>query len=186
MTRRGSLNNEPSRCSPEFRSACDSHITRQRSRSGIARAAVDVFIELRRAQDTCVWIPSAWLSAHSLNRHSLGPKGRLRAGRAWVLDECDHAWERASRHGALHRQTEGGFSLWPAPIQPRGVSRAVESVVEARWHPPRTWRDIHSIDFRRKRHCRAQSCDRSHPTCATKPRLASSGLPTPSFLFDLP
>lgn len=63
---------------------------------GIARAAIDSFVAL--AANKTPAFGSIGLADRPYAQHALArAESRVRAGRAWLLDECDQAWERAQR-----------------------------------------------------------------------------------------
>lgn len=149
---------------------------------GIARAAVDVFIELAAHKTPA--FGSVSLAERPFAQQALArAESRLRAGRAWVLDECDHAWERASRHEPFTDKQKAVFLMACADTT-AGCVEAVESVVEAAG----TTANMagHPLDRLR----RNATVVRSHVTVAPHLRDEAAarllGITTPSFLFDLP
>lgn len=149
---------------------------------GIARAAVDAFIDL--ASNKTPAFGSLGLAERPFAQHALArAEARVRAGRAWVLDECDQAWERARCHEPFTEEQKALFIMACADTT-AGCVEAVEAVVEAAG----TTANMagHPLDRLR----RNATVVRSHVTVAPHLRDEAAarllGIDTPSFLFDLP
>lgn len=149
---------------------------------GIARAAIDAFVDLAVSKTPA--FGSTRLAERPFAHRALArAESRVRAGRAWVLDECDKAWDLASRREPFSDEHKAVF-LMACSDTTAGCVEAVEAVVEAAG----TTANMagHPLDRLR----RNATVVRSHVTVAPHLRDEAAarllGVATPSFLFDLP
>ncbi len=149
---------------------------------GITRAAIDVFIEL--AANKTPAFGSVGLAERPFAQAALArAESRVRAGRAWVLDECDQVWDLATRQEPFSEHQKALF-LMACSDTTAGCVDAVEAVVEAAG----TTANMvgHPLDRLR----RNATVVRSHVSVAPHLRDEAAarlmGVTTPSFLFDLP
>jgi alkylation response protein AidB-like acyl-CoA dehydrogenase len=149
---------------------------------GIARAAIDAFVDLA-AGKTPAFGTTRLCDRPYAHQALARAEARLRAGRAWVLEVCDEAWDTAEAHRPFTDRQKALF-LMACSDTTAGCVESVEAVVEAAG----TTANItgHPLD----RHRRDVTVVRSHVTVAPHLRVEAGarllGLDTPSFLFDLP